>query len=863
MRTTQTFLGILGRDLLRHPGNALATVASMAAGVAVCVGILQAGSAARSSFVSTVEAVAGRATHQVMATSGVDEGRLPAFVELDGVEAAQPIVEGLVRVVKARRNNTVLDTPTPPLRLLGIDPFLSPPFLSATEGQPVIKTDDFDRFLMEPGTVVLPAPWANDTGVEVGDTLVIAAAGRSVDLRVLSIYALDNLGEAARDTAVVDIATAQEVLDRIGRLDRIDLIVGSRAAPGNAPTSTMISAVEACLRSDERLERPRTRGERVAKMVDAFRLNLLALSSLAIVVGALLVFNAAQFSVVRRGGLLGQLRCLGLPRSAVVVGVVAEVAVLGVVAGIIGVTAGSLLAHQLAQSVARTITDLYAFVRVDVDAVGPALAAVTVLGTAIVAGAAGLFPALDAARTVPRMVGIRSRGEIRFRGQLPRLFLFTAGGVILGALTLSIPGGPWLGFVAALAFLVAGATSVPPLMALVLPLLRRLGETVGHVRFSIACGAVERSLARTGGAAAALGVSLSMTLAVIVMIASFEREVTRWIEATLLADLYIADSSPPASREPGRIPDEAIAEIERMPGIRAIDTLRSVEVPYADRSILFTGASLSAERSAKRFEFIEGDRADAVTRALGGDAIISEPLSNRYDLHVGDFLVVRGRAGEERFEIAGVFRDFSYDRGYAFTGAPRFVAAFGEPGIRNVAIYVESGVSPMELATSLRERFANRFLLEIRSNAEVRGRVLMIFHRTFEMTYALQFIATLIALAGIAVTLAGLFIERSREIATLRAVGASVGDIGRLFGLESVLLALFPVLLALPLGALLAWVLIDFVNLRSFGWTIGYTWPSTTVALTCALAVAAGLLASLVPLALAYRQSITQALREE
>jgi putative ABC transport system permease protein len=358
-------------------------------------------------------------------------------------------------------------------------------------------------------------------------------------------------------------------------------------------------------------------------------------------------------------------------------------------------------------------------------------------------------------------------------------------------------------------------------------------------------------------------VALAMTIGVIVMVGSFEREVKRWIASILTADIYVSDANGELAREEARLPDAAVDRVRAFEGVRAVDTRRSLELPFRGRTILFNAFDWSEpERQIRARDFLEGGP-DALERVGGGEALVSEPLSNRYDLHEGDTLAVRGPLGEASFRIAGVIRDYAHDRGYALTLAAPFVRAFGDPGVRNLGVHLEEGRDPEATARRLREALAGEFLLDIRSNRELRNEVIRVFERTFAVTYVLQVIATVMALSGIAVTLFGLFLERTREIATLRALGATVARVGRLFAVESLLLALFPILAAIPLGAVLAWVLIEVVNVRSFGWSFGYHWPWRPIVVTCALAAAAGLAATIVPILLTRRQSIAAALREE
>jgi putative ABC transport system permease protein len=272
---------------------------------------------------------------------------------------------------------------------------------------------------------------------------------------------------------------------------------------------------------------------------------------------------------------------------------------------------------------------------------------------------------------------------------------------------------------------------------------------------------------------------------------------------------------------------------------------------------------MTLAESWDRIELIEGEPAQARRQIEAGATGISEPLANRYNLHVGDTLVLGGRHGTVELPVAAVFRDFSLDRGYGFTHWRAFVDAFGDPGVRNMALHLNAENDAERTAAELRDRLASRFRLTVRANRVLRDEVFKVFNRTFQLTYLLQTISTAMALAGIAITLLALVLERAHEIDVLRALGARRIQIARLFVAESLLLAMVPATLALPLGALLAWLLIAVVNLRAFGWTLHFAWPWGSVLLTCGLAVLAGLIATLVPLALVRRQRIALDLREE
>lgn len=859
MRAWIAVLGTLCGDARRRPGPTLAGVLATMVGVGVFVAIALSGQAARSSFTSAVDAVSGRATHEVTAPGGVDQGRLADLISVPGVAAAQPVIEGRAIVEGVVRGEAASNRISmPPLRILGLDAFRAIDFLADDPATPVLPPDVAESFLLHPATGLVSASWAEEGDLEAGDRLLVAVAGRRVEITLLGTWNAAVLEEGARDTLIVDVATGQELLARLGRLDRIEL----RFDP-NADERAVEDRLAAILAPGERLGRPDRRGESLARMIDAFRLNLLALSGLALVVGALLVFGAAQFSVVRRGALLGQLRCLGTPSRRLWTAVSAETALTGAIGGALGLGLGHVLARAVVGPIGQTVTDLYGFVRIDLGRFSAGEAAAVVLGAMALAVAAGSLPALDAARTAPRFVGVRSRDEAAYRLRLPRFLGVSGSALVVATVAIVWPSDAWWpGLLGAFALLAAGAAILPPVLAAGLPWIRERTEQVGAILVPLAAGAVERSLSRAGSASGGLAVALAMMIGVLIMVGSFRVELDRWIESAIRADVFVADAAQRTTREEARIPPAVVDSLRGLPGLRGLDTLRSVEVPLADATVPLMGVEWALEES-RRFEILDGEPSRAFDRAFAGELLASEPLARHHDLGVGDTVEVPTRAGVRNLRIVGIFRDYSSDRGLLVTGADPFLEMFGETGIRNVALWFDDDVDVDAVVADLRETSAARYALDVRSNRELRREVSTIFERTFAVTWVLQIIATGMALAGVAVTLNSLLLERRRELATLRALGMELGSLGRLFALEALLLVAFPAAVALPLGVVLAWILTAVINLRSFGWTIGLAVPWSSVAGTLALAIAAGLLATVLPLVLVRRLPLAAALREE
>jgi putative ABC transport system permease protein len=622
--------------------------------------------------------------------------------------------------------------------------------------------------------------------------------------------------------------------------------------------------VRALLPAAVELEAAEGQAQRGEELLAAFRLNLFALSLLAMFVGAFLAFNAMQSAIVRRRALLGIARCLGATRRLVFLGFVSEALALGVVGTAVGVLLGHVLSRAIVAQVAETISSLYFHVRPGAVALAPATVMKAGLVGLLAVLAAVFFPAREAAAIAPRAALLRSLQETAFRAQVPRLLALGGAGALAALLLLAVwPSSIWPPLAASLAASLALACTVPFLAALLLPLVDRAAGMLSLTWIALAARTLERALSRTGAALAALTVALSMTVGVMVMIASFRDTVALWVDGHMRADVYLEPDRGGIAREAFALPDAVVERLERDPDITGCDLLRRASLPYQGAEIQVSGVRAPVLAAHARFRFKQGDVASAWRGLIAGDALISEILQNRTGKNVGDEIELRSPVGTARVRVAGVFFDYSVNQGLVLVDERRFTEIFGPRPVAAAALYLRPGVSAEDKARALQSELGADYALTIRANRALRAEVLRIFDRTFEITYVLQAIAVGMAVLGVATTLLSLAIEKARELATMRALGLSARRLALLHLSEGAILGGLCALASLGGGAVLAFILIRFVNLRSFGWSIGFTFPVGVWGKFIVLSVVAAMIASLVPALAMARRTIASGLRGE
>ncbi len=835
------------RDLVRRPLHTGLMVLGVALGVAVVVAIDLANTSASRGFARSTETVVGRTTHQVLGgPGGLDQGVLRRLRTQARIRASAPVVEDYV---------VALELQGQPLRVLGIDVLSEAPFRThLREGS--AADPGFELWITEPRTIFVGGALADRHHLGIGDPIVVRVQDRVETLTIAGILRAADPQEASslEGLLLMDVGAAQRLFRMGARLTRIDLMLeeGEEAR------------IEALLPPGARLVSAREQAGVTAQLAEAFQLNLTALSLLALVVGMFLIYNTVMFSVVQRRAVIATLRLLGVTGEQVFGLVLLETAAASAVGVVLGLGLGWLLGQGAVRLVTRTINDFYYVVSVTgapLTAVSVAKGAVLGLGAGV---AAAVAPALEAARVEP-VEGLRpSVYESRVRGLLPRvglggLALAALGGVILllSERSLVLSFGGLFAIVLGLALVAPVATVAATSLAgpMATPLVGTLGR--------LAARTVARSVSRTGVAIAALAVAVSVTIGVGLMIASFRSTVENWLDLSLRADIFLSVPAAGGARTAPVLSPDVLPTVRAVPGVADVETFRGVRVASPLGEVQLAVADPRRPRSAGFYRFVEGDPGEVWERVREGAALVSEPFAFRHRLPSrGATVELLTDRGLRSFPVAGTFYDYSTERGLVLLSRDVYEEHWDDRTISSLGVYVAPGYPVEEVAQGLREALAGT-MLQVTPHHALRARALEVFDRTFAVTQALRLLAVVVAFIGIWSALLALQVERTRELATLEVLGLGEKQKWALAGLETGLMGMVAGLLSLPLGWLLALILVHVINVRSFGWTMRLEADPWLFVQAFAASVIAALLASVYPVVRLRRRSLAAALRSE
>ena len=690
MKFLKLFNQTIIRDLVRNPTRTLLTLTGVALGIAVVVAVQLANDRAIGSFSDSMDLLNGGADLQIAANGRpLDENLIGELSWVWDVGAMTAIVEGRLQRV-APGDQTLFGQESIPV--FGVDLLSDVPFRTREAGSRTraaeartrdvpfrtseadtprgggnlsldLSRSQFIDLLVSPNSIVVPRALADEWNVEEGETVDLLVANREQPFTVATV--LDNSGVArAFDGRIVfmDIAAAQLAMNRLGEIDRVDVVLGDAAT-----LEAVAERIRVQLPDSVMVYPPEDTTAETERMTRAFRYNLTAMSYIALVVGMILIYNTLNLAVVRRRGEIGALRTLGVTRRTIGGMFLSEAVLLGAVGAIGGIWIGEVLARGAGALVSRTIAMIYTGAPggAYVGGLDPVLYIKMILLGGGVAAVAGTGPALRASGISP----VEAMRERIGAGPAARAWsLMGLAALGLGSLLGFAPpvgGFPFPGYAAGVLF-IAGFCLLSPLFTramLVVP--GKMAAALMPAEGRLAVETIRGRQSRVVVAVMSLAIAVSMLASVAIMVASFRDTIVVWIDQTLQGDLYMRPAASGGDRGRNAMAPEAIQALDGVAGIAAVDRYRAVTIDYNGFPAFMAAGEFETLAAHSRMLFMDGQDTSTIAERLIGQnrVVVSEPFAVRHGVATADTIALPTPEGFAPFEVAGVFFDYSNEGG--------------------------------------------------------------------------------------------------------------------------------------------------------------------------------------------------------
>ena len=822
------------QELRHHPWRNAAAVVAVMLGVALAFSVHLINASALDEFSTAVRSVNGQPDLELRAATGsFDEAVFAQVAQHPQVLLASPVVE-LATMAAADAAS-----PRVALRVVGVDALVVAQIAPALMPRPHTGADRFALFT--PGTVFLnPAAQA-----ALGNTTTLQLQN---GLRMQAVQVAGTVAAGGAPLAVMDIGAAQDFFGRSGQVSRIDL----RLRPGtdHANFTTSLTQLPGWPANIEVAE-PGDAAQRVSNLSRAYRVNLAVLALVALFTGAFLVFSVLALSVAKRAQQFALLGVLGLtPRERLRL-VLAESLVLGVIGSAAGIALGTGLAALALRVLGGDLGGGYfAGVAPALQWSGQAAAVYGALGVAA-AMVGGWWPA-RAARNLPVAQTLKGLGaSLAGTGRGRTSVALMAAGVALAAAP-PLMGVPVAAYLAIALLLVGGISALPWLTAQVYD---KLAPLVAQRLLPLL--AVERARRMRGSAAVAISgvvASLSLAVALTVMVASFRGSVTQWLDQVLPADLYLRTTSGSAANDAAYFTPDFVQAVAQLPGVARTSTQRT-------SSLVLDPARPAVALIARAL----GD-APAGSLPLVGEALpvpaghigiyVSEAMVDLFGAQPGRVfapiskvfspLAQAEQAQIAPFFVAGVWRDYARQSGAITMDIRDFERLTHDRRINDMALTLAPGADTAQVQQAVRtvaaQQAGSADVVEIASAADIRGRSLRIFDRSFAVTYWLQAVAIAIGLFGVAASFSAQVLARRKEFGLLAHLGFTRRQVLAVVAGEGAAWTVMGCVAGVLLGLAVSVVLVHVVNPQSFHWTMDMQVPWLRLLAVCAAVVLAGTL---------------------
>lgn len=837
----------------KHVLRTLLTLAGIVLGVAVFVGMHTANQSVLYAFQRTIDRIAGATQLQVSAgETGFEESVLERVQDTPGVRVAVPVIEAVVQTGFEGQGN---------LLVLGVDMLGDRSLRSYDlEGEEEGAIDDPLVFLALLDSLILTKTFARRNNLDTNSKIELSTVAGPMTFTVRGLMESGGLASAfGGSLAIMDVYAAQKMFGRGQRFDRIDLAVND-----GVDIQQVQERLAAKLGPGFQIETPSSRGQQYESIAAIYRITANITSLFALFIGMFIIYNTFAIAVMQRRAEIGTLRALGATQGQIRALFLMESAAAGLIASVIGIGAGTLIARGMAAYIGDFFGDVYGMTeRAQQVSANPWLIAAALAIGICASVVAAFVPARNAARIDPVKALQKGRyqslseGESRIRRRL-------AMGCAAIALACILAGQHGVLLYIAYGLTVLAALFITPAAGVRLAmLLRPLLKRVRPVEGTLAADSLIQAPRRTSGTLAALMLSIGLVVGLAGMARASYGSITQWVGTALNPDLFVTATEKLTERS-YRLPASVGGELRAIPEIEAVQPVRIARIPVRGRPVVLTAVDIAGLRDRARLPAVEGN-SDEMYRvtARGEGVILSDNLATKEGLHAGDIIEIPTPGGLLRLPVAGTAIEYSDQQGSILIDRELYIRHWNDDTVNAFRVYLKPGAGDEEVRRTILKTVGSHTRIFVLTNRELRDFIMRVTDQWFALSYVQIAVAILVAVLGIVNTLTVSITDRRRELGVLQAVGALRRQIRHTVWIESLAIGALGAALGLGLGALQLYYSLEISRRDIAGIRLNYEYPVETAAALLPIILIAAFAAALGPAESAVRGSLVEALEYE
>jgi putative ABC transport system permease protein len=756
---------------------------------------------------------------------------------VEGVATVVPDVSGYARIIGSDGKPIGFENGAPHFGSSAIDSPLVPWRLQGASKYPI-----------GPDQVMIDAASAKEGKFSLGDRVTVASQGGTRDFTLVGIVRFGNADSAANASfALFDLATAQSFVGQPGEVDAI--LVGAKPGVTEQELASRLQSRLGVntnvLTGAQIIEETQSS---LRKSMSYFRILLLVFAAVALFVGSFIIYNTFSIIVAQKQTENALLRAVGASRWQIISSMLVESIIIGTIASALGFFGGIAMSSVL--------KGFMAALGIDIPGGGLVLLPRTVLASFVVGifmtVLAAVAPSVRASNVAPvaamRDVAIDRSASSKWR-LLSGLVVSAVGALMV---IYGLVGGTVEALGGGIPVLFIGIFVLGPLMAR--PIAGVIGSplpSVVGITGTLARRNSMRNPKRTARTAAALMVGVALVTGISILAASIKSSIRSVIGDQFSGDLVVNTQT----QGIGGLPPDLTAKLNELP---EIGTATGLQISFGKINDSKTATFLSVVDPATvgdvfDLKFVEGNVADLTANGIA----VSKSRAKRNGMALGDIVTLT--------LIDGVARPLTVQAIYSedelagpYTVSKSLVQQSGADNY-DFAVYASlaPGVSEAAALKALAPLMVQYPTGKLLTRSQYISTQAKQIDQFVNLIYGLLALAIIIAIFGIANTMSLSVYERTRELGLLRAVGAYRAQVRASVRWESVITALLGTAQGIILGLLLGYAII--VSLRNKGLS-EFTLPVPTLLIVVALAIIAGVVASIRPARRAARLDILRAL---